>query len=594
MKKVALLAFPAVLLHAYDARACGGFFCNNQPLDQAGEKILFLVDETTGEVTAHIQIQYAGSAPDFSWVVPVTSVPTFDVGSDEIFLRLVGATAPSYQVHTTQIGGCDLCPSSPPWDGDGAVDADADADGDSDTGTDGGVLVLDSGVVGPFETVTLSSDDPEALSTWLVDNGYDVPETAGPIIAAYVSANYYFVGLKLTKESDTGDLRPIILHLAATTPCIPLRLTAIAATPDMPVFTWVLGDARAVSTNYLDVVPNDVLILTGAMTYPEAASAAIDVAGGRAFITEYAGSSAVARAAFDNGYHTDALRTLDSPVDVMAELQRQGFRSSALLLSLLTEYMPPPDGVEPRDFYNCPDCYDLSGYTFDANALADGLEDGIVRPLDEVHDATFRYPTLTRLYTVISPDEMTEDPEFAMNPWAPPVDQIRTAELVRNCRGTYSPDDDYGEVATPNGHTFCGHDVDAGWSWGGYYGGGYYGSSVIRGYTPGPMPVVERAVRYGEGYSPEEVVIDEHDAIDEGLDCVIPNVDDSLHECVDPYYGDDGSDADADSDGSGDGGGETGHHGSLCAAAPGGGSTSTLLWLLAVTVVSIRRRRVSG
>ncbi len=586
MKRTALLPVLGAFLFGPPraAEACGGFFCNNQPIDQAGEKILFIVDEDGGEVTAHIQIQYAGEASDFSWVVPVVAPPTFDVGSDEIFTRLLPPTTPVHRVESSSRGNCNPCPSGADADADSDGDIDYDTDTQTDSDSGGGVEILDTGIVGPFETVTLASDDPAALETWLVENGYDVPATAGPIIAAYVSADFYFVGLKLTKDAETGDLRPIVLHVPTTTPCIPLRLTAIAATPDMPVYAWVLGDSRAVSTNYYDVVPNDVLIFGGVLDYPEAAKAAIDAAGGRAFVTDFAGASSDYRYTMESAYDTDRFRTFTTPWEVMDEMRSQGFLGSQLVMAILLEHMPPPDGVEPRDFYNSPSDYVDGTYTFDVNALADALEDGIARPLREVHEAFVAFDTLTRLYTVISPSEMTEDPEFAMNPDAPDVEIMRTATVVRDCRNTISSLDDYGDATTDAGHRFCGTDVRAGW--GGYYG--YYGGQTISGLDEVPLPALERAVLFGASGT-GEVVVDEGDAIDDALRCDVPEPDDSVTECPDPYGGDADADGDADTDGDGDADGATSGNGTLCAAVPGsGGSQAALLLTLMALVLVLR------
>ena len=46
------------------------------------------------QVTAIIQIQYAGSAADFGWILPLPSVPTLEVSSDQVFASLIGGTAP--------------------------------------------------------------------------------------------------------------------------------------------------------------------------------------------------------------------------------------------------------------------------------------------------------------------------------------------------------------------------------------------------------------------------------------------------------------------------------------------------------------------
>src|SRR5262245_54167387 len=85
------------------ARACGCFTQPSpaSPVLQAGERILFSHD---GEnVVAYIQIQYQGRADQFGWIVPLPSVPTVELGTDELFTKLGGATQPSYQLTSTRM-----------------------------------------------------------------------------------------------------------------------------------------------------------------------------------------------------------------------------------------------------------------------------------------------------------------------------------------------------------------------------------------------------------------------------------------------------------------------------------------------------------
>ena len=78
----------AVLAWSRPAEACGCFAPPEpaEPIVQAGERILFAVKN--GVVTAHIQIQYAGEAKDFGWLLPLPAVPKVGVGSDELFTLL--------------------------------------------------------------------------------------------------------------------------------------------------------------------------------------------------------------------------------------------------------------------------------------------------------------------------------------------------------------------------------------------------------------------------------------------------------------------------------------------------------------------------
>ena len=59
-----------VLAMADHAVACGGFFCQNSPIDQNAERIIFTQNKD-GTVSAYIQIRYTGSAPSFSWILPL-------------------------------------------------------------------------------------------------------------------------------------------------------------------------------------------------------------------------------------------------------------------------------------------------------------------------------------------------------------------------------------------------------------------------------------------------------------------------------------------------------------------------------------------
>ena len=63
-------AIMAVLALTPPALACGGFFCTTTPVDQNAERIIF-TQNGDGTVSAYVQIEYTGSAPDFSWILPL-------------------------------------------------------------------------------------------------------------------------------------------------------------------------------------------------------------------------------------------------------------------------------------------------------------------------------------------------------------------------------------------------------------------------------------------------------------------------------------------------------------------------------------------
>ena len=97
----------AVALWSHRVEACGCFTPPNPtvPVVQAGERILFAVEN--GQVTAHVQVQYSGaSGQEFGWLLPLPSVPTLELGTDELFARMTLATQPRYQMNTTFSANC--------------------------------------------------------------------------------------------------------------------------------------------------------------------------------------------------------------------------------------------------------------------------------------------------------------------------------------------------------------------------------------------------------------------------------------------------------------------------------------------------------
>ena len=89
-------AFGLALFAPATAYACGGFFCQNAPMDQSAERIVFAIDEDTGTVDTHVQIFYQGTAEQFAWVVPAPAEPELFLSTDALFQQLQWQTAPIF------------------------------------------------------------------------------------------------------------------------------------------------------------------------------------------------------------------------------------------------------------------------------------------------------------------------------------------------------------------------------------------------------------------------------------------------------------------------------------------------------------------
>lgn len=409
------------------ALACGGFFCSNIPVDQTGEDVLFVVDEQSDETTVHVQISYAGEASDFAWVIPVAAEPEIVLSTDAAFAALSGLTYPSFPMDVRgvdsegeecQIYGTVLyqgLPPAPPLSGTSVVFQE---------------------IVGPYEIAVLRARSADELLEWLASNGYDLPATIDTALAPYIAEESYFVALKLSQGSPVGALQPIALRYEGQGMSVPLVLTSVAASENMPVRVHVLASARAVPDSYLHAtidplrlpwLANEMYSGLWAMrdgTYEFLVERAVDEAGQHAFVTAYAGEAApLAEAIWAEGrYDIDLLASSATPYAFADALDVMNLSGDPLLQPMWLEFLPMPEelvqsGELPSNFYGCLECYAsyIDALPFDAPAFAARIDERIVTPRKDLQEAFDTSPWLTRLETAISPSEMTIDPTFVLN-----------------------------------------------------------------------------------------------------------------------------------------------------------------------------------
>jgi len=152
------------------AFACGGFFCQTTPINQAGEQIVFR--QEGNDITAMVRILYSGSAEQFSWVVPVPSSPDISLGADTTFDELEFATRPQF-ILERRGEECEQFAVAP---------AASPGVAESDNSDGGGVVIEEELTVGPFDIDIVSSDNPDDLAIWLQDNGYQLTDRGSELI----------------------------------------------------------------------------------------------------------------------------------------------------------------------------------------------------------------------------------------------------------------------------------------------------------------------------------------------------------------------------------------------------------------------------
>lgn len=447
----ALAALVALTAAPPEASACGGTFCDvgpqSMPVDQSGETILFVVEP--GLVEAHVQIDYEGDPENFAWIVPIMAEPEVSVGSQILIDEALDATVPTFVLNSRFEGDCG---GGRPGLACAAVDVAAfDGEGGLFEEEPEEPTLRARDVVGAYEYAVLAGGTVDGIGQWLDDNGYARDDQAPEILGTYLDEGFMFVAFKLRPGAGVDQIHPVVLRYAGTEPCIPLRLTRIAAVEDMKIRALFLGDARVVPTNYRHVQLNPLRFSwtdLGA-NYEQVVREAVDVEGadGRAFVTEYAGPSSVVDTNRVRGFAWRSEAFASASADTLSEiLGDQGFIDCVdfgpesgcqlghpLLLPLLLDYFPPPSEVDPQTFYQCTSCYEVDQSEWDPAGFVIAFEEQVLGPGEHAQDILYDNAYLTRLYTVISPGEMTTDPLFHERHDLPEVSNQWTATRVNHC-----------------------------------------------------------------------------------------------------------------------------------------------------------------
>jgi hypothetical protein len=392
------------------ARACGCFTPPAPPpnpdvekeyaVNQQSEQIIFEVRD--GRTTAHILIRYEGNPEEFAWLLPVPTPPELDLSETMAFGVVNLATSPQITVRERSLcpspqyvctfgggggfssgggssggGGCGFGGASSDSAGWAPTDASFSADGagwyeDASTSVPAGVEVLERLVVGPYDIITFQADDAALAIGWLQDEGFIVNETTIPFLEPCIEAGMVLIAVKLLPDAEATAIRPLMVTYDSPVPMIPLRITAVAAEPELTVTAMIFHDRPYVPRDRpLVTIPDGAITAdrAGRINYPMALSRAIDEAGGDGFIVEYVGQPP----------------GISDPSGCCAS----GWDSCGL----------GGDGV-----CQCPSA--------DFDRADCGEEEDIVRGLEMVERLSSEHAVVTRLTTRLSPHEMTFDPIF--------------------------------------------------------------------------------------------------------------------------------------------------------------------------------------
>jgi hypothetical protein len=264
--------------HERAAEACGGCFVPPVETTQVTDhRMAFAISKT--QTVLWDQIAYSGDPKQFAWVLPVRAGTKVEASTDAFFAALDVISRPTV-----------VAPPQPQSGGGIGCGASATA-GLSDRGN--GVQVIGREVVGPYEAVTLRSSDAKALENWLTTNGFAIPSSIAPTIAAYVAEQFDFIALRLQPNQGIRSMRPVRVVYPGADNSLPLRMVAAGIGQNVAITLFVIGEGRYHPKNFPDATVDFKKLYwdnaTARSNLEELSQAAMAENGKRGWLTDFAG-----------------------------------------------------------------------------------------------------------------------------------------------------------------------------------------------------------------------------------------------------------------------------------------------------------------
>jgi hypothetical protein len=280
-----LVAAGVALIPPNEAQACGGCFApQDPPTVVTGHRMVMSVSPTQSVLWD--QIVYSGEPEEFAWVLPVKPGARVESSTAAFFEVFEANTAIRVVAPPINCGGS----AGSVGCGSAAFDG-AEAGGLNEDGEP--VDVLHQGTVGPYETVTLSTEEPGALNAWLEQHGYNVDPSTQPIVDAYVAEGFDFIALRLQPGLGIDRMTPVRVVMPGMSLGLPLRMVGIGTGAFTPIVLYVVSEGRFTTQNFPEV-DLDLNVLswnfaTQSSNYEALRADALSENDGRSWLTAYAG-----------------------------------------------------------------------------------------------------------------------------------------------------------------------------------------------------------------------------------------------------------------------------------------------------------------
>lgn len=372
---LASVVVASALTQSTDARACGGCFVQNESTVVTDHRMALSISKT--QTVLWDQIRYTGDPREFAWVLPVRAGTKLELAHDAFFTALDAATQPVI-VPPGRTGGQLGCAVA------GCAASETNASG---APGEGQVQIVSQAVVGPYETVTLRSTDPDALTRWLKSHAFAIPPGIEPTIRAYVREGFDFIALRLAPRCEERQMRPVRIVTPGADPTLPLRMVAAGVGARVGITLYVIGEGRYHPQNFPDSQVDWESDLTWSRAsnrsnYQDLATEAMAQSGGRAWLTEFAGRVDVVQGATRKYASSPHPALVDTYYGLCRSGGSSGSSGSSGGATPCPDNGPPvvDSGVNPRD--SAPDARDArvedSGDAASAGDAGDAVDGGEV------------------------------------------------------------------------------------------------------------------------------------------------------------------------------------------------------------------------
>jgi hypothetical protein len=221
------------------------------------------MDRDHGRITLIPNIRISGTGEDFALLLPTPSIPEVASVPDTIWDQAFALTAPQSIVPRGGLGCSQnvyegVSPSSGP--------------------ENDGVDVLRQTHVGSFLVTTVQAADPNALLSWLNENGFTLDPEAAEKFRPYTDRHWVFCAMRLdptaVRLGPTWDVSvdPIAFTFEANQFEVPLGLLSVNRDVAFKMFFFILDDHRSTLPDFQTTYANRISPLEFAAIrtrYPE-------------------------------------------------------------------------------------------------------------------------------------------------------------------------------------------------------------------------------------------------------------------------------------------------------------------------------------